>query len=212
MKSKRIFNIAVIISLIGHGLCLGMPYPKERFVRKKEKKDIEFQIEFKRPQLIPDIVNMGEQKKYKEMKKEELVKETDIKIKDDVATEIDKIKENVQKIEITEKTVSVEEMNVKDIDEKNMLRYQDMIKKRIQEVRNYPLWAKKQGLEGYVDVSFEILSAGTINNEKVERSSGIKIFDKESLATIRRAAPFPEIPSNVINQIQMQVRIVFDLK
>ena len=211
MNSNRVFKIAFVISIIGHGLCLGLPAVRIDAVQNKEEKDIEFQIEIEKPQLIPKIDKRGYQKKYKEVKKAEELQNPKVEDKNPAREEVVKKEEFVFEKDIV-KQEQVEKVHVKEPDEEAMLRYQDMIKQRIQEERHYPRWAKKQELEGYVDVSFVVLSDGTIKNEMIMLTSGVKVFDEESLSTIRRAAPFPPIPSKTIKQTQMQVRIVFGLK
>lgn len=93
-----------------------------------------------------------------------------------------------------------------------MLRYQDMIKQRIEEARRYPLWAKKQGIEGIVHINFTVLSTGLSRDIKLVRSSGSSILDKEAVTTIIRAEAFPPIPKEInSSSVRIEVAIVFAL-
>ncbi|MBI5183435.1 MAG: energy transducer TonB, partial [Nitrospinae bacterium] len=91
-----------------------------------------------------------------------------------------------------------------------MLRYQDMVKQRIEDVRRYPLVAKRQGIEGVVYLNFIILSDGLTQDVKIIHSSDSKILDDEAVATIKRANPFPPIPKEIsTSQVEMEISIVF---
>lgn len=213
MKSNKVLKIAFVISLIAHGLCFALPALRIDAVQNKEEKDIEFQIEIEKPKLIPEINRRGEQKKYEEVEKKDIVKEIGNEEKAVSVNAVIDIEDEFEKILHVNKLDLALEKKIESVglDKESMLRYQDMIKRRIQEKRRYPVWAKKQGLEGAVEVSFIVLSQGSIKQVNIMRSSGMKVFDEEAVSTIKRAVPFPSIPSTVVNQIQMQIRIVFNL-
>lgn len=93
-----------------------------------------------------------------------------------------------------------------------MLRYQDIIKQKIEEARRYPLWAKKQGIEGVVYLSFAVLSNGSCQDIKIIHSSGSATLDNEAVETIKRASLFPPIPKGINSpSIHIEVSIVFKL-
>ena len=97
--------------------------------------------------------------------------------------------------------------------EKEMLTYRDIIKQRIQESRKYPPDAKNNGIEGGVDMAFIVLKSGQLKEAEIIKTSGNDSLDREALATINRAAPFPAMPSVAGGQeMQMQVRIVFKIE
>lgn len=88
-----------------------------------------------------------------------------------------------------------------------------MVKQRIEEVRRYPPWAKRQGIEGTVYISFVVLSNGASRDIKIICSSDSKILDKEAVATIERASPFPPIPEELNRSfVSMEVAIIFKMK
>jgi len=94
-----------------------------------------------------------------------------------------------------------------------MLRYQDMVKQKIESCRRYPPWAKKQGIEGTVHLKFTILSTGAARDIKIIKSSSFNILNEEAISTIKRAQPFPPIPEEIkVSSLPMEVSIVFTLQ
>jgi periplasmic protein TonB len=59
-----------------------------------------------------------------------------------------------------------------------------------------PAEARAKRLKGEVQVSFTVSANGSVGGVRVVRSSGSPILDKAALETVRRAAPFPAIPSD----------------
>ncbi|TPW29894.1 TonB family protein [Pararhizobium mangrovi] len=58
----------------------------------------------------------------------------------------------------------------------------------------YPSSARSRRLRGEAHVRFTVLASGSVTNVRVVRSSGSSILDRAAAATVRRAAPFPDIP------------------
>ena len=166
----------------------------------EQPEDIVVRIEIEKPPLLPEIDVMGEEKKLKEIAKEEKPPEPEPEqeINEVVAEKPEPPKEIVEVINPQDEAT---------------LRYQDMVKQRIEEVRRYPPWAKRQGIEGTAYISFTVLSNGSSQNVKIVRSSGSKILDEEAVATVKRANPFPPIPKEIsISFVRMEVSIVFTLE
>ena len=69
------------------------------------------------------------------------------------------------------------------------------IKKMIEKEFVYPRIARRRGLEGKVVVSFVICEDGSVHGVKIIESSGHKILDKNAIACIKRATPFPPPPA-----------------
>jgi len=94
-----------------------------------------------------------------------------------------------------------------------MLRYQDMVKQRIEAARRYPLWARKHGVEGITRISFVVSPQGEAGEITITGSSGSKMLDEESAATVKRASPFPSVPAELNSRhVGMEVSIVFSLR
>ena len=65
------------------------------------------------------------------------------------------------------------------------------IKDNIQNRISYPRLARKMGWEGKVIVSFVVDKDGKIQEVHIVESSGFAALDKNAIATIKKAAPFP---------------------
>ncbi len=197
MLKNRVIRTTFIISLISHGFFLAMPAFNTNVPKLEKPKELTLQIEIEKPSLLPKIERMGEEKKIKEV----IEKAEPEKQAKEVALE------EVSPQPVTER---VEVLNPAD---EAMLRYQDMVKQKIEEVKRYPGWAKKQGIEGIAHLEFVILANGRGQEIKLIRSSGSKILDQEAIATIKRASPFPPHPKEIASSsIQMEVSLVFTLK
>jgi protein TonB len=165
----------------------------------KQPADVVVRIEIEKPPLLPDIDVMGEEKKLKETVKEEKPPEPEPE-------------EEIEEVIAERPEPPKEIVEVIDPQDDAILRYQDMVKRKIQVSRRYPPWAKKQGFEGIVHITFVVLSNGEVKDITVRHSSGFKILDREAIATIKRASPFPLIPKNIHRlSLQMDVSIVFKL-
>lgn len=194
MVTNRI-GIAFLISLAGHCLFFGILGININFPSRDKPRDTIVRIELERPPLLPEIDKMGEEKKLKQAAEkaaepmpEEVVMENPLR---------DAVQEKIELIDPAKEA---------------MLRYQDMVKQRIESARRYPLWAKRQGIEGTVYMNFKVLSNGLGRDIRIIGSSGSPVLDEEAIKTIKRANPFPPIPSK-INQdlVSMDVAIVFVL-
>ena len=73
-----------------------------------------------------------------------------------------------------------------------------MIRRQVLAARHYPEAARRAGIEGTVLVGFEIGPDGGVFRLMLRRSSGSGLLDEEALATIRRAAPFPPYPGELL--------------
>ena len=65
------------------------------------------------------------------------------------------------------------------------------IKDNIQKKMSYPRLARKMGWQGKVVVSFMVGKDGKVQNVHIIESSGFAALDKNAIATIKKAAPFP---------------------
>ncbi|MBN2121249.1 MAG: energy transducer TonB [Candidatus Omnitrophica bacterium] len=200
MQSNRAIRTAFLISLMGHCLFLGMPGVNTALHQDKQPEDVIVRVEIEKPPLLPKIDVMGEEKKLKEAVKEEELPEPEPE-------------EQIEEAIIEKPEPLKEIVEVINPESQAMLRYQDMVKQRIEQVRKYPYWAKRQGIEGIVDISFTVLSNGLSQDIKIIHSSGLSIIDEEAVATIKRANPFPPIPKEISNSfVQMEISIVFRLR
>ena len=197
MLKNRVIGTTFIISLIGHGLFLGMPTFNLNTPKLERPKELTLQIEIEKPSRLPKVERMGEEKKIKKViEKPELGRE----VKEVALQEVNP-QPGKKRVEVLNPAAEA------------MLRYQDMVKQRIEEVRRYPEWAKEQGIEGVAYLRFIVLANGNGREIKLIHSSGSKILDEEAIATIKRASPFPSFPKEIASSsIQMEVSLVFTLK
>lgn len=63
--------------------------------------------------------------------------------------------------------------------------------------KRYPAEARSAHVEGEVELSFTLDTAGRVVDTEIKRSSGSKLLDQEALAMLTRAQPLPRVPSNI---------------
>jgi protein TonB len=201
MSKDRVVKTAFLISFVGHCLLLGTPGFNLRLLQpEKHPEELTVELEIGRPALLPKIDIIGEEKKFKEVEK----KLEQLKLKLQLHPEEIAMQDPQERTE--------EKVDVIGPDNHAMLRYQDMVKQKIEEARSYPLWAKKQGIEGVVFLNFIILPNGTSQDVKIIRSSGSGILDEEAVENVKRAAPFPSIPKGIgASFVRIEISIVFML-
>ncbi len=202
MLNDKVTRTAFLLSFVGHCLFLGIPGINTSSTQFNKPEDVTINIEIEKPTLLPKIDILGDEKKLKEIVEEPKPAELLSQPRpEEVVMEEppeEPIKEKVEVISSAQEA---------------MLRYQDMVKQRIEEVRRYPSWAKRQGIEGTVYINFTVLSDGTSCNVRIIKSSSSKILDDEAIATIQRANPFPPIPKEInSSSVRIEVSILFTLK
>lgn len=218
MFNDAAFKTAFFISLLWHCLFFRIPLEGERLSKDRIiPEEISLNLEIETPVLLPKVDVLGKEKKFKpqespafnqgavEPKKEptEIIQEAS---PDELIQKQDAIEE------IPHSESFKPKLEMPDPAQEECLRYQDMVKQRIEEYRRYPAWARKHGIEGTVAVVFIILANGEAQEIILIRSSGSKILDQEARDTIKRASPFPPIPKGVgVYSIQMDVSLVFTL-
>jgi protein TonB len=90
--------------------------------------------------------------------------------------------------------------------------YSQLIFEKIQKSKRYPRLARDRGMEGRILLEFVLSREGKLLDIKVLRSSGFSILDREACLTLRRAAPFPKLPDNVmVGRVALKVNISFHL-
>lgn len=68
---------------------------------------------------------------------------------------------------------------------------------RIQKSKSYPPAAQSRGEKGVVQLAFSIDREGRVVASRIARSSGFAALDQETIATVRRAQPFPPAPHDL---------------
>ncbi|MFH1564142.1 MAG: energy transducer TonB [Nitrospirota bacterium] len=90
--------------------------------------------------------------------------------------------------------------------------YQKKVREKIEQVKLYPVLARRNGIEGQVKVQFTILSNGRVTTIELIKSSGNKILDDAAKNAIKHASPFSPIPEGISKkELQMGINIAFRL-
>ena len=93
-----------------------------------------------------------------------------------------------------------------------MHEFLELIRKKIENARIYPHWAREAGYEGTTKIRFAILSNGELEEISIVNSSGYDILDNAAIAAIEKAAPFPPLPDSLNRDIlQIELPIAFQL-
>ena len=194
--------------------------PKEEKVIKQKVKKIEKKFKPIEEEIVKQKIqeeeteNIEEEKPVKqdsdiELKEEKIVKQ---KIQPKGLTENIKEEKTAEEEKPTKEASYGIGKNI-NLKEELMLNYQKAVKKKIENCRKYPYWARKQGFEGTVHLKFTILFTGAVKDIKIIKSSGFNILDKEAISTIKRASPFPPIPEKINRStLTIEVSLVFQLK
>jgi periplasmic protein TonB len=189
MKRINDLQACLLISLIAHTGLFGSGMLHFNPIIKDKPFEVAFEVE---EEILPEIYEVQEEKK----------------IEPPVIDQTDLI-EPVPDESIAEASKPVEE------DEelkKSLLRYQDSIKQKIQQEKQYPRWALRVGHEGEARITFSVLSSGQIKDLRLLSSSGFEELDKEALDAVRRANPFLSFPEALKdNEIRVELDIVFHI-
>lgn len=192
MLNNKAITTALLISLSGHFLLFGL-YGFNFFSPQiKKPQEIIVNIEIDKLPLLPKIDVMGKEKKLQDA----------IKNPEEIIT---------RERELPKKLIK-ETVKIINPAQEAMLKYQDMVKQKIQESRQYPVWAKKQGYQGTTNLKFTILNTGHLGKITILNSSGHKILDEEACNTIKRSRPFPSIPKELnASSSEIEISIIFHL-
>jgi periplasmic protein TonB len=99
------------------------------------------------------------------------------------------------------------------LEDRNQLAgYLNLIRTRIENRKQYPLWATSHRLEGEVLVRFIIAPDGQVTAVTVRKSSGWESLDQAALEAVQEAAPMPRPPDGLLTKpTPMELTIVFQL-
>ena len=75
------------------------------------------------------------------------------------------------------------------------VRYEQVLFSWLVRHKQYPMLAQRRGLEGRGSVRVRIDRGGRVLDRAVEASTGEKMLDEAALDMVRRASPFPAVPS-----------------
>ncbi|MCG2711144.1 MAG: energy transducer TonB [Candidatus Omnitrophica bacterium] len=203
MLNDKVIRTAFGISFACHLLLLGAPALDINYSPKVEKPhEVMFEIEIEKPLLLPEIKQMGQEKKLKDIIANEEPNKPRSKAEPNQADRVEIFDKPAQK-----------KLEVLNPSQDAMLRYQDMVKQAIESNRHYPIRAQRMRLEGVVDLAFVINSGGSSRDIRIIKSSGSKFLDAQALETIRKASPFMPLPEEISkDSVDIRVAIVFSLQ
>lgn len=177
-------SLVLHAGLAGSGMLRFGPAPED------EPFEVAFEIE---EEVLPQRYEIEEEKKI-----------------EPPAAERQEILEPVVDESVTEQEPEPEPEN--EILQKSLLRYQDSIKQKIQQEKQYPRWALRSSHEGSARISFLVLPSGQVRDLRLLYSSGFPELDKEALSAVTRAGPFEVFPSEFrYETIQVEVDIFFKI-
>ncbi len=88
-----------------------------------------------------------------------------------------------------------------------------IIRERIEKVKNYPKIAQQNNWAGEVYLKFLITSNGEVIKIVLIKSSGFNVLDKSAITTVEKASPFLPFPgSGTNNEIMVGLPIIFRLQ
>lgn len=84
---------------------------------------------------------------------------------------------------------------------------------RLLRAKRYPEEARDRDQQGVVQLRISMDRQGKLLSATVVKSSGYAVLDEEAVATMHRAEPFPEPPSQMPgNPIELTVPVHFSLQ
>lgn len=93
-------------------------------------------------------------------------------------------------------------------------RYDHMILTRLAAAKRYPAAARRQSVTGRGRVAFRVHPDGSISDIRLLISSGSTLLDEEVIRTVKRAAPLPPVPRDLLSAapLKRSVWISFELE
>lgn len=91
--------------------------------------------------------------------------------------------------------------------------YMSVLQAWLEKHKEYPRSARLRRIEGAVMLYFSIDREGRLLAYRIERSSGHRMLDKETIAMINRAQPLPPIPADMSrDRLEVVVPVQFSLR
>ncbi|WP_342361448.1 energy transducer TonB [Terrarubrum flagellatum] len=90
--------------------------------------------------------------------------------------------------------------------------YRSQVMAHLQRYKRYPEAARERGVTGRVVVAFTLSRGGQVVAASLAGSSGAAMLDQETLAMVRRAAPFPAMPDGGPGSMSFSAGITYNLR
>jgi protein TonB len=89
--------------------------------------------------------------------------------------------------------------------------FQRELLSHIARYRHYPEAARRDRIQGTVQMVFAMQRDGTVTEVWIKSSSGHNVLDAAAVDTIRKAQPLPKIPADLPDRLNILVPVAFDL-
>lgn len=90
--------------------------------------------------------------------------------------------------------------------------YEQQIARWVERQRDYPLAARRRGVEGIAIIRLLLAADGSLLNAQIVRDTGVALLDRAALGMVERAAPYPALPVGLGgSQVEILVPIHFSL-
>jgi periplasmic protein TonB len=89
--------------------------------------------------------------------------------------------------------------------------FQQALLQHIARFRYYPDQARRDRIQGIVQLVFAMERDGTVRDIWVRASSGSSILDSAAIETVRDAQPLPRIPADLPDQLNVLIPVAFAL-
>ena len=91
--------------------------------------------------------------------------------------------------------------------------YLKALRSMIEQRKEYPLFARRNKLEGTVLIRFTVSMQGQLITAHVARSSGLTILDNAALNTVKGVGQYPPLPDIISEkEILLEIPVVFRIK
>jgi len=85
--------------------------------------------------------------------------------------------------------------------------WESFVLAKLQKLKRYPAYAQRQKQEDVVMVQFTLDNEGKLISARLLQSKGFELLDRESLALIKRASPFPKPPQEALRNGSAQLTV-----
>jgi periplasmic protein TonB len=89
--------------------------------------------------------------------------------------------------------------------------FQQTLLRHIARFRYYPDEARRDQIQGTVQLIFAMQRNGMVMDVWVKTTSGSSVLDAAAIETVRKAQPMPRIPADLPNQLNILIPVAFGL-
>ena len=95
----------------------------------------------------------------------------------------------------------------------SVVKYSNLVKKRILNAITYPSAAKEAGFQGTVNLSLKLSPQGELLESKIKGTSGYRVLDDAALQKAQETSPYPPFPPDIKdNEMWVDIPITYQLE